>query len=188
MAEIFPVARLRDRYGIGKQAELNRRKHLGIKPFKVEGNYYITEQQLKKLDALDHWVSQQGGKMADFDPQTMVDLLESSGVLTKPDTVDSTPTEYQEATIIESEPSKPEPEWDSLIESLAEKIQPARSPLQNWRELEEACQRGWLLTTKQVYELVGSKPEGRTWQRGAFIFTKSGKIGYQTAWSVEKIN
>jgi hypothetical protein len=33
MAALFSLADLRDRYGIGKQAEINRRKHLSIKPY-----------------------------------------------------------------------------------------------------------------------------------------------------------
>lgn len=188
MAELFPLANLRDRYRIGKQAEINRRKHLGVKPIKVEGTYYITEEQLKVLDALDHWLVQQGGKMADFDPNLAVDSLESSGQLTRPDTLDSRPMEAQEATLIDGSEVSPagNPEWGPLIELLAEKIQPPQSPLQNWRELEEACEKGWLLTTKQVHELAGAKPKGKQWHRGAFIFTKAGKIGNQLAWLVEK--
>jgi len=188
MAELFPVAELRDRYGIGKQAELNRRKHLGIQPFKVEGTYYITGQQLKILDALDDWLTKQGGKMADFDPDKMVDSLESSGRLTRPDSVDSTLTNYQEATLIESEElDQTSSDWYKLLQALAEKLQPARSPIENWRDLEEACEKGWLLTTQQVQELTGAKPKGNQWQRGAFIFTKAGKIGNQVAWLVEKL-
>jgi hypothetical protein len=184
MTELFPVAQLRDRYGIGKQAEINRRKHLGIRPTKVEGTYYITQHQLDLLDRLDNFLTETGGKMADFDPEEAVDSLESTGGLARPDTVDVTSTEYQEATIIESEETKTE--WGPLIELLAEKLSPARSPLQNWRELEEASEKGWLLTSKQVHELVGAKPYGSKWERGAFIFTKAGKIGRETAWEVEK--
>jgi len=180
MAEIYPVAQLRGRYGIGKQAEINRRKHLGISPKKIEGIYYITEEELNTLDALDQWL-EQGGKMKDFDESQAV---ESSGGLARPDSVDLDQPDYQEATIIESE--EQQPEWGPLIEMLAEKLQPARSPIQNWRELEEASEKGWLLTTSQVHELAGAKPYGSKWYRGAFIFTKAGKIGREVAWLVEK--
>lgn len=182
MAEVFPVAQLRDRYSIGKQAEINRRKHLGIKPFKIENSYYITQQQLDTLDALHQWL-EQGGKMKDFDPSQAV---ESSGGLTRLDSVESRPVESQEATLVESEEPEQHPEWGPLIELLAEKLQPARSPLQNWRELEEACEKGWLLTTTQVRELAGAKPHGSKWHRGAFVFSKAGKIGREAAWLVEK--
>jgi len=180
MAEVYPVSQLRDRYGIGKQADINRRKHLGIKPTKIEGSYYITENELKTLDALDQWL-RDGGKMKDFDEGQAV---ESSGGLTRPDSVDVTETDYQEATLIENET---EPQWGPLIQMLAEKLQPPRSPIQNWRELEEASEKGWLLTTKQVQELAGAKPKGNQWQRGAFLFTKAGKIGREAAWQVKKV-
>ena len=63
----FPVAELKERYGIGKQAELNRRKHLGIVPQKIDGTYVIGEEQLCLLDRLDEFLtSKPGTKMTDF--------------------------------------------------------------------------------------------------------------------------
>ncbi len=63
----FPVAELKERYGIGKQAELNRRKHLGIVPQKIDGTYVIGEEQLGLLDQLDEFLtSKPGTKMTDF--------------------------------------------------------------------------------------------------------------------------
>jgi hypothetical protein len=187
MPELFEVANLKERYKIGKQAEINRRKHLNIKPTKVQGTYYITDQQLELLDALDRWLTEKGGKMADFHPSLAVDSLDSSGGHDGLDRSEDKELVYQEATIVDhTEEIEPQPNWEDLIGMLADKLQPARSPLQNWRELEEACEKGWLLTTRQVHELVGSKPYGSTWERGAFIFTKAGKIGRETAWEIEK--
>lgn len=185
MKELFAVSELRDRYGIKKQAEINRRKHLGIKPVKYEGSYYVTEDQLKLLDSLHDFLAEQGGKMADFDPEKAVDSLDSTTGITRLYSEEATNIDYQEATLIDS--SQLNPEWSQLIEKLAEKLSPARSPLQNWRELEEAFTNGWLLTTKQVHELAGAKPHGTQWQRGSFIFIKTGKIGSQSAWQVKKV-
>ena len=64
----FPVAELKERYGIGKQAEINRRKYLGIVPQKVGRVYVIDEDQLSLLDQLDEFLrSKPGVKMTDFD-------------------------------------------------------------------------------------------------------------------------
>jgi hypothetical protein len=180
---LYPVANLKERYGIGKQAEINRRKHLGIKPSKVEGTYYVTQSQLDLLDSLDQWLTQKGGKMKDFDPSLAV---ESTDKPTRLDSEDIPATDYQEATLIERE-EEAKPEWDLLLEMLAEKLSPPRSLLENWRELEEASEKGWLLTSKQVHKLAGAKPHGSKWQRGSFVFTKAGKIGRETAWLVEKM-
>ena len=186
MKSLYPVSQLRERYGIGKQAEINRRKHLGIKPTKIEGVYYVNQEQLDLLDSLDRYLKETGGKMSDFDPSLAVDSLDSTDGLTTLDPVESTPVKYQEATLIDSKQINSE--WEPLIEILAKKLQPIQSPLKNWRELEEACSNGWLLTTKQVQALAGVKPQGAQWVRGSFLFTKAGKIGNQTAWSVQKVS
>jgi hypothetical protein len=64
------------------------------------------------------------------------------------------------------------------------------SPLSPHRELEAAAEKGWLLTTAEVRELIGVKPtvpKGEdSYQRGCWLFTKAGKIGSQTAWRVSK--
>lgn len=62
MESLYPVAQLKQRYGIGKQAEINRRKHLGIQPVKVQGVNYITQEQLDLLDSLDRYLKETGEK------------------------------------------------------------------------------------------------------------------------------
>ena len=42
MKKFFPVAKLKERYGIGKQADINRRKYLGLVPQKIDGIYVIS--------------------------------------------------------------------------------------------------------------------------------------------------
>ncbi len=66
----------------------------------------------------------------------------------------------------------------------------AKSPLWYMGELKRAVDEGWLLTTKEIQQLIGVKPRtkkgGNTYTRGSFSFVKSGKIGGQTAWKVVK--
>lgn len=63
-------------------------------------------------------------------------------------------------------------------------------PLWYLDKLERACTSHWLLTTEEVEQLIGTKPESHKdeniYQRGCWIFTKAGKIGSQTAWRVTK--
>jgi hypothetical protein len=63
-------------------------------------------------------------------------------------------------------------------------------PLWYLDKLERACTSHWLLTTEEVEQLIGTKPEAHKdeniYQRGCWIFTKAGKIGSQTAWQVTK--
>ena len=49
----------------------------------------------------------------------------------------------------------------------------------------------WELTTSEVQQLIGVKPYCKkgenTYKRGSFIFIKSGRIGNQTSWRVNKV-
>ena len=60
------------------------------------------------------------------------------------------------------------------------------NPISHWENLQKAADHEWLLSTSEVKELIGVKPRGSPFVRGAFKFTKCGKIGKQSAWSVEK--
>ena len=65
-------------------------------------------------------------------------------------------------------------------------------PLWYLPKLEMARANNWELTTSQVKKLIGVKPScpkgKKTYKRGSFVFIKSGKIGNQTAWKVQKVN
>jgi len=73
-----------------------------------------------------------------------------------------------------------------MVEAIAGNQQ--QSPLWYHRELEEAAEVGWLLTTKEVRALIGVKPHGPEYRRGCWLFVKMGRIGNQSAWTVEKIS
>jgi hypothetical protein len=63
-------------------------------------------------------------------------------------------------------------------------------PLWYMNALERACASDWILTTEEVEQLIGVKPncqKGQNYyQRGIWLFVKAGKIGSQTAWQVKK--
>ncbi len=64
----YPVSELQGRYNIGKQAVYNRLDALYIKPTKQGNRSFITLEQLRSLDALQHHITA-GGTMADFQTQ-----------------------------------------------------------------------------------------------------------------------
>jgi hypothetical protein len=119
---------------------------------------------------------------SDFDPRAVEEVDSPTG-LTRTDA-----KEVEAKLVEEPETGQDRPgDWLELVEALAHAVQPP-SPLRNWRELQEAADRGWLITTTQVQQLTGAKPAVRggetTWGRGSFTFTKAGKIGNQLAWKV----
>jgi hypothetical protein len=173
--QLFPVSSIPNRYGIGKQTALNRRNHLGITPIKQKGTNYITPEDLELMDRLHEFLQKPGTKMSDFPVPT-----ES----TTPTGHSGNGAMVNTSEIIESEQSQ---DLIALIDAIARHTKPEKQPLDHWEQLEKACNNGWLITTKEVHQLCGAKPKGKQWQRGSFIFTKTGKIGNQAAWLVEKL-
>ena len=174
----FPVADLKKRYGIGKQADLNRRKHLGIVPKKLEGVYVIDDDQLRLLDRLNEFLTKTPkAKMSDFDS--------SSG---------STGHTILDATLVEESgssdlavPEEVEEEIDLgvLVESIARAIT-APNAIAHWEKLQWLVDNEIIISTAEVQKLVGTKPKGDRWTRGSFVFEKAGKIGTQSGWRVSK--
>lgn len=60
------------------------------------------------------------------------------------------------------------------------------NPILHWEKLQKVVDNQWILSTSEVKELIGIKPRISPFIRGAFKFTKCGKIGNQSAWNVEK--
>lgn len=61
------------------------------------------------------------------------------------------------------------------------------NPVLHWEYLQKVVDNEWILSTSEIRELIGVKPRNSPFIRGAFKFTKCGKIGNQSAWNVEKI-
>lgn len=94
-----------------------------------------------------------------------------------------------QGSIITTQPTT-QPNQQELLAQIALLITEAKDPLWNLEALERAIANEWLLTTAQIKNLIGTKPsckKGKSlYERGSFVFTKSGKIGNQTAWKVSK--
>ena len=195
------IAELEHRYGITRKPLYDRLKALGIKLEKDGTRSYATEDQIELLDQQDKHLKN-GGTYKNFVPEAKV-------------TIDNTPTQLSTqhsltngvSSIVETtqhnsglttQLSTQSEDMAILLGDMAEKMAVAiadkmtpPNPLWYLAELERARVSGWELTTSQVKELIGVKPsckEGKkTFRRGSFIFVKSGKIGNQTSWKVQKV-
>lgn len=80
---------------------------------------------------------------------------------------------------------------DKLETILASRLQ-ASNPLWYMDILEKAEAANWILTTDEVEQLIGIRPQCHhdetSYHRGSWIFVKAGKIGPQTGWQVKKIS
>ena len=173
----FPVSKLKDRFGIGKQADINRRKHLGIVPKKVDGIYVIDEDQLSLLDQLDEFLkSSPKAKMTDFQSTGSTVPTEP----TRPILMEASLDSGSDLTV-----SDEESDWLLLVERIATAITPP-NPIANLERLLWLANNNIEATTSQVQALTGAKPHGTRWTRGSFTFIRSGLIGNQYSWLVVK--
>jgi hypothetical protein len=175
----FPVSQLQNGFSIGKQAVYNRLDALDIKPFKEGNKSYITANQLQLLDRLHEHINQ-GGTMAEFKKSTAspVDFSDSPVEIVETGMNLSTANNLEVLVQVVS---------TGVEKAIATSTQ-AKSPLWYMVELKRAADEGWLLTTKEVKDLIGVKPNTKkgekTYKRGNWLFIKSGRIGNQTAWKV----
>ena len=171
------VAELMQRYGLSSRQSLyGRLKSLGLVLEKGDSNKVCaTDEQVQLLDELDEHLNS-GGRLKGFLPATKTipvsdiseEVLSGSGVVSE-----------GEISVLES-----------LVGALATNIRP-RSPLWYHEELEKAAAGGWLLTGKEVRELIGVKPKcgkgSDRFIRGCWLFVKAGKVGGAIGWRVEKV-
>ncbi len=74
---------------------------------------------------------------------------------------------------------------ETKVEKVVEKVIPSNT-ISHWEKLDQAVERGYILSTSEVAKLLGTKPKGKEWTRGALKFTRAGKIGNQSGWQVTK--
>jgi len=165
----FPVKDLPNRYSVRRTALYARFTAANITPEKDGTRSYISGEELAELDRLDSHIKT-GGKLEDFQPTNNQSL-----VVSQESAVNGTPRADNFNETLQ------------LIEAIARHFQQQRDPLQHYATLERAIASGWLLSSSEVKTLIGTKPHGDQFQRGSFIFVRSGKIGAQAAWRVAKV-
>ena len=183
----FPVKELMGRYSIGRTALYDRFKHANIKPYKEGTRSFISGEQLAELDRLnDHLAA--GGSLSDFVPtereQDLAILPNSSADIQR-----TVANDNLEALVIAVSMGVERALAEGAAKLNASQSQ-SPNPLWYMKELKQAAEENWLLTTAEIRELIGVKPTTRqgsdTYKRGGWLFTKAGKIGNQTAWRVSK--
>ena len=149
----------------------------------ASGRVYATPEQVEKLDQLAKHLKQPGATLANFTPVTPVSIARMDTALDNPvDMALDRVTRPIDALFLEEI-------VDKIGDRIVSRLQPY-DPTWYMTVLEQAAEKGWLLTTAEVRELIGVKPTAAKgediYRRGCWLFTKEGKIGNQTAWRVSK--
>jgi len=177
MTEIdkFPVKELANRYNIGRTALYSRFEAANITPNKEGTRSYISGSELEELDRLDSHIKT-GGGLESF-------KAESSHAEVMPASIASSIEPATPAKVSGNDGEN----FIELIERIAAALKPAADPLQHYAALERAIASSWLLSSSEVRSLIGTRPTGDRFQRGSFVFIRTGRIGAQSAWRVVKV-
>ena len=181
---------LQSRYELKSRKGIYARiKALGIQlPKDSKRRSYATEQMVQQLDDLDAHLKN-GGELKSYVPTTHTEVM--ADVTVPHDTDELLPNEVTPGNITNTNELLPEvlpdqvtllPRLLSVIENLTNK----HDPLLPNRLLAEAVDKGYVLTSKQVQEILGIKPKGKSFNRLGFKFTKVGKDGVYSSYKVER--
>jgi hypothetical protein len=186
----FPVSDLPDRYSIGRTALYERLGVLAVKPEKQGNKSYVSGQQLQALDDLDAHI-ERGGVLSDFSGRVQRTNSEQSEQLTVSSLSQlATSTSFGLPALIEGA-------VESLVGRLAPLFSTPQAPkagmrLAHLRELEEAYEKRWLLSTSEVADLLGLSVNtvrgyGDGFEEAGFLFTRSGNRSRgEIAWKIGK--
>ena len=147
--DLIPVSQLPSRYGIARSNLYTRLKDLKIESVKQGRKAFITADSLQLLDGL-HAHLEQGGTTPEFielitqqaQNHQLVNIPNSS-----PSVSNSLEAEYSSEPTISLNPATLVGVIETVVKRL---IPPSPSPLTYMRELEEAYQNQWLLSTSEL--------------------------------------
>lgn len=167
---LVPIKELWNKYSLGKTQFYKRMGELGVVPQKVGTQSYISPEELQTLDDLHQHILK-GGTTPGF-------LAEKNGVSSETRIVK---TGESKLTRRDQIPVELALQMFDLLET------PDKDPLAPQRQLQEAADRGWVLGTKQLQEILGIRP--REGQFLGFKVVRCGRSGrgVETGWKVSKI-
>lgn len=190
--EKYWIKDLQQRYELKtRQSVYDRLRAVKVEPLKEGNKSFVTEDVIIILDQLQEHLKL-GGSIKTFTPTVTATVhaetdsvnsqLDNSTVNSKIDTVNSqldTQVEYVQLSLFEDL-------MERTVEKVVKKVVPS-NPISHWEKLDQAAERGYILSSKEVGDLLGTKPYGKEWTRGAFKFIRNGKIGNQAGWQVTRV-
>ncbi|HEY9662405.1 MAG TPA: hypothetical protein V6C65_28450 [Allocoleopsis sp.] len=206
----FTIKNLESRYGVARSNIYNRidglkKKGFALEPEKQQGKSVFNADQIALMDQLDTHLKG-GGTIADFGNSGISATSETSGISPRSDRpTGQVEPSYKTQDMLKADAASIPFGMGAVIDAIAAKVVEILSfrqttqlappliapsdPLANLRALEEAYEKGWLLSSSQLAPLVGLKSlHGKAFDRFGFRFTKVGRNGAEAAWKITKAN
>ena len=181
----FPVSELRARYQIGRTALYERMNTLKIKPTKQGTKSYLSGEQLRRMDDLELHLKS-GGGLADFNQPIQQTFTKQTEQLSIPNTQSISPAQSSAIGAVIEE----------IMQSVFTRINPqptqAGMRLAHLRELEEAYEKKWILSTSELADLLRLSANtvrgyGDQFEEAGFLFIRSGtRSRGEVAWKILK--
>lgn len=213
----YSIADLCDRYQLGRTALYDRFNALDIKPEKRKNRAYLSAEQVEQLDRLDAHLKR-GDTLVSFvqsvhrtsgEHAEQVNLAKSQDSGNQLGTVGAGSEAIDRAGSEAIAPYQPPPWYLMTVEAIVEAIfrrlipmVPVQAPvverspgtrLAHLRELEEAYEKGWLLSTSELADLLGLSVNtvrgyGEQFEEAGFVFRRVGhRARGEIAWQVGKL-
>ena len=180
---------LQKRYSITRNPLYSRIKALGIKLGRRKGKSVATPEQIQQLDQIHEHLAA-GGTLKTFVPVGEIVVEDSTEQNTAKDSISGNNLEVSDLATAQDSTVQTVQDSTELLLAVIKAMGKQRSPLDAHRDLKEASEEGWLLTTAEIKEIIGVKPVIKPgtnfYQRGNWKFIKAGRIGSQIAWRVQK--
>ena len=183
----IPLSQLPSRYKIARSALYTRLKDLKIESEKLGKKAYVNAEQLQLLDDL-HSHLQKGGTTGEFLKQRQ---KKGTVQFQTDNRTDENEVLFQNSSgqISLAQPGA----IVALVEAVVKRLVPSSgSRLSYLRELEEAYEKGWLLSTSEIASLLGLSPKtireyGKEFEDAGFVFTRAGtRRRGEIAWAIGK--
>jgi hypothetical protein len=170
--KLYPISELQTRYSLNsRQAVYDRIAALKIKPV---SRGKLSSCSLDKLDKLHEWLKQNpGSAIADFPLHPEV---------IPPEVM---PSKQENLSTVVVDKLDNFTETLQLIKIIAKHFN-QYDPMAEYKALIFATENQLILPSSKVTELTGVKPHGQNFTRGSFTFIKSGKIGGESGWLINK--
>jgi biotin operon repressor len=191
----YSVADLEERLGISRSNVYKRLDALNIKGEKVGGKVFFNADQYQQLKALNLHILK-GGTLTDYPPlnngkQAEPDLSRPSQdkLVVSRETQDKVDRQMETAIALSGVLDTIASKVIAMLPTPSEPMPEQPDPLAQLRQLQEVCDRGWLLSSSQLAPLLNrqSLPSGDSFERFGFRFSRSGKNGSESAWRIEKL-
>jgi len=183
------IQELLNRYNLSSRKSLyNRLNALKIELSKDSNNKsYATDEQLKLLDELENHLKA-GGVLRNFQPviSATVELSlhdEDDEMILPPQWEKFTAFEKMLFAVFDQLPKR----FTEVAQEIGTAIASNLKPFAKEEALLWYSENKILISTSQARDLIGISPKGAEFVRGSFRFVRSGKVGNQNSWLVEKI-